>query len=201
MAQSLFDQSVSKLKGTRTKEFQVYPWQILQSLLYFPHVALQLSWHSSPFSLYQAQVESLDVFCFICNFVIGNLIVRIILSLVYVFCFRPSSMNAGCTTSLIMLISRSNTMMGLGKTGKELVWCLQRSHQEGMNCTNNTVREGHSGLMVCVLSWTLELKGLGLGLGSVICPVHCVLLVCETLNSLSATPTMFWETCQNAGQE
>ena len=59
--------------------------------------------------------------------------------------------------------------------------------------------------MVCVLSWTLELRGLGLGLGlglgSVICPVHCVLLVCETLNSLSATPTMFWETCQNAGQE
>ena len=55
--------------------------------------------------------------------------------------------------------------------------------------------------MVRVLSWTLELRGLGLGLGSVICPVHCVLLVCETLNSPSATPTMFWETCQNAGQE
>ena len=130
---------------------------------------------------------------------------RIILLLIYVFCFRLSSMNAECITSLIMLISRSNTMMGQGKTGKELVWCLQRSHQEGMNCTNNTVREGHSGLMVCVLSWTLELRGLGLGLGlglgSVICPVHCVLLVCETLNSHSATPTMFWETCQNAGQD
>ena len=88
MAQSLFDQSVSKLKGTRTKEFQVYPWQILQSLLYFPRVALQLSWHSSPFSLYQAQVESLDVFCFTCNFIICNLIVRIILSLVLWFLFQ-----------------------------------------------------------------------------------------------------------------
>ena len=71
---------------------------------------------------------------------------RIILLLIYVFCFRLSSMNVECITSLIMLISRSNTMMGQGKTGKELVWCLQRSHQEGMNCTNNTVREGHSGL-------------------------------------------------------
>ena len=135
------------------------------------------------------QVESLDVFCFICNFVIGNLIVRIILSLVYVFCFRPSSMNVGCTTSLIMLISRSNTMMGQGKTGKELVWCLQRSHQEGMNCTNNTVREGHSGLMVRVLSWTLELRGLGLG--SALFLVYC----CWQWN-----PNVR-ETCQNAGQE
>ena len=191
MGQRLFDQSVSKLKGTRTKEIQVYSWRILQSLLYFPQVALQLSWQSSPFSLYQAQVESLDVFCFICNFVIGNLIVRIILSLVYVFCFRPSSMNAGCTTSLIMLISRSNTMMGLGKTGKELVWCLQRSHQEGMNCTNNTVREGHSGLMVCVLSWTLETRGLGLG--SALFTVYCWCVRHWTPNVR--------ETCQNAGQE
>ena len=186
MEQRLFDQSVSKLKGTRTKAFQVY---LYQSLLYFPCVALQLSWQSSPFSLYQVQVESLDVFCFICNFVIGNLIVRIILSLVYVFCFRPSSMNAGCTTSLIMLISRSNTMMGQGKTGKELVWCLQRSLQEGMNCTNNTVREGHSGLMVRVLSWTLELRGLGLG--SALFLAYCC---------WQWTPNVR-ETCQNAGQE
>ena len=189
MGQRFFDQSVSKLKGTRTKAFQVYLWWILQSLLYFPHVALQLCWQSSPFSLYQAQVESLDVFCFICNFVIGNLIVRIILYLVYVFCFRPSSMNAGCTTSLIMLISRSNTMMGLGKTGKELVWCLQRSHQKGMNCTNSSVREGHSGLMVRVLSWTLELRGLGLG--SALFLVYCF---------WQWTPNVR-ETCQNAGQE
>ena len=155
-------------------------------------MALQLSWHSSPFSLYHAQVESLDVFCLTCNFIICNLIVRIILSLVLCFLFQAKFNERGMYYVFNHVDIKIKYYDGSGED-----W-------EGARLTSAEVKPKRYELhkqqcqggsqwpygQCAELDSLVKRSGSGSGSGSGICPVHCLLLVCETLNSHSAAPTM-----------